>query len=316
MIVTVTVNPSLDRTVEIDALVRGAVHRARGGRVDAGGKGVNIARALTANGYAARAVLPVGGPDGGELVRLLAEAAIDCRAVPIAGAVRTNVSVVEPDGTVTKFNAPGPVLSPSELAALVEATLAAAGDASWVACSGRLTPGADDATYADLVEALHRAACPVAVDSSGPALVAALAAGPDLVKPNAEELADAAGRPLATFGDVVAAAQNLRRAGARAVLASLGGDGSILVEESGAVHGHAPVDAVRSTVGAGDATLAGFLAAGGRGPKALREALAWGAAAVSLPGSRMPGPGDLDHDAVVIHDRIDADRPLDTKVSP
>jgi 1-phosphofructokinase len=94
------------------------------------------------------------------------------------------------------------------------------------------------------------------------------------------------------------------------VLASLGADGAVLVEAGRATYGHARVERPRSAVGAGDAMLAGFLAAGGSGPEALAEALAWGAAAASLPGSRMPTPDDLDHAAVSLADRIDPDRPL------
>jgi 1-phosphofructokinase len=150
----------------------------------------------------------------------------------------------------------------------------------------------------------------VAVDSSGPPLVAALAAGPDLIKPNREELAEASGQPVTTLGEAVAAAEALRARGARAVLASFGADGALLVDETGTSHGLSPVERPRSAVGAGDAMLAGFLAGGGRGREALAEALAWGAAAASLPGSRMPQPGDLDRATVRLADRIDPARPL------
>jgi len=306
----VTPNPSVDRTIEVDTLVRGAVLRARAGRVDAGGKGVNVARALAANGHKARAVLPSGGAEGAQLAALIAMEGIEAVSVPIAAPVRANVSVVEPDGTVTKLNEPGPALSPDEVEALVSATVTAARDASWVVGCGSLPPGVPDDFYARLVRLLRDAGVPVAVDTSGPALVAVLPAQPVLVKPNAEELAEAAGRPVATLGDAIEAAQELRRRGAGAVVASLGADGAVLVDEGGAVHGEAPVARARSTVGAGDAMLAGFLAAGGAGRDALAEALAWGAAATSLPGSRMPTPADLDRAAVRIHDRPEMDRPL------
>jgi len=306
----VTPNPSVDRTIEVDTLVRGAVLRARAGRVDAGGKGVNVARALAANGHKARAVLPSGGAEGAQLAALIAMEGIEAVSVPIAAPVRANVSVVEPDGTVTKLNEPGPALSPDEVEALVSATVTAARDASWVVGCGSLPPGIPDDFYARLVRLLRDAGVPVAVDTSGPALVAVLTAQPVLVKPNAEELAEAAGRPVATLGDAIEAAQELRRRGAGAVVASLGADGAVLVDEGGAVHGEAPVARARSTVGAGDAMLAGFLAAGGAGRDALAEALAWGAAATSLPGSRMPTPADLDRAAVRIHDRPEMDRPL------
>jgi len=220
------------------------------------------------------------------------------------------VSVVEPDGTVTKLNEPGPQLSPEEVEAVTAATVAAAADAEWLACTGSLPPGAPIDFYARVVERLGSAQVKVAVDSSGAPLVAALDAGPDLIKPNREELAEATGRAIFTVGDVVAAAEELRGRGVGTVLASLGADGAVLVDASGATFGSATIDRARSAVGAGDAMLAGFLAGGGAGPDALREALAWGAAAASLPGSRMPTPADLDYAAVVLADRIDPDRPL------
>jgi 1-phosphofructokinase len=131
-----------------------------------------------------------------------------------------------------------------------------------------------------------------------------------LVKPNREELAEASGLPVWTVGQAVTAARTLLDRGAGAVLASLGADGAVLLDATGAWYGEAPVDAPVSSVGAGDATLAGFLVGGGRGPDALRSALAFGAAAVQLPGSRMPGPRDIDPCAVVITDAVPTDRNL------
>ena len=310
MIVTLTPNPSVDRTIEVDALVRGAVLRAIASHVDPGGKGVNVARALAANGHKVRAVLPAGGWEGGQLAALLAPAEVAVVLVPVAGSVRANVSVIEPDGTVTKLNEPGPALSPAEVGAVVTATVTAAGDADWVAVSGSLPPATPVDFYARLIELLRPSGTRVAVDTSGPPLLAALSAGPDVVKPNREELAEASGRPVATLGDAVAAAEDLRGRGAKSVLASLGADGALLVDRGGALHGEAPVARPRSAVGAGDATLAGFLAGGGSGRAALVEALAWGAAATSLPGSRMPEPADLDRAAVLLSSRVDPDRLL------
>jgi 1-phosphofructokinase len=311
VIISLTPNPSVDRTIEVDELVRGAVQRARAARVDPGGKGVNVVRALLANGIAARAVLPLGGAEGRQLATLLDRDGIDLVRVPITGAVRANVSIVEPDGTVTKINEPGPVLSATELDALVAATVAAAAGADWVAVSGSLPPGAPTDLYARLVTRLHAVGVRVAVDGSGPPLARALAAGPDLVKPNAEELAEASGMVIVTLGDAITAAAELRRRGASAVLASLGPDGALLVDGDRTLHGEALVVERRSTVGAGDAALAGFLGAGGEGRDALAAALAWGAAATGLPGSQMPGPDDLDPDSVRLHDVVDSGRVLE-----
>ncbi len=298
MIVTFTANPSVDRTLEIAKLARGAVIRATRTRVDGGGKGVNVTRALAANGHPSIAVLPSGGAEGGQLMALLKAEQLLVQPVPIAGAIRANVTIVEPDGATTKINEPGPTLSDPEVVQLTEALLEAACGADWAVLSGSLPPGAPVDWYATLTLALHDQGVRVAVDTYGTALRETFRAAPDLVKPNQRELAQASGVPVESRADALAAARRIRAAGARTVLASLGADGALLVDDTGAHHGSAGVCAPRSTVGAGDAMLAGFLAAGGSGAEALAEAVAWGTAAVSLPGSRMPAPSDLDRDAV------------------
>lgn len=310
MIITLTVNPSLDRTIEVEHLVRGAVQRARASRLDPGGKGINVSRALAAAERRTRAVLPIGGSDGHELIRRLNAEGVDALAVPIAAATRSNVGVVEADGTTTKLNEVGASLSPAEIVALTNAVVGEAAGADWVVASGSLAPGLPTGYYADLVALLRRTNVRVAVDTSGPALPAAVGAGPALVKPNREELAEASGRAVRTIADAVEAARQLQDRGAHTVLVSLGADGALLVDGAQVSHGEAFVAEPRSTVGAGDALLAGFLCAGGQGHAALTAGLAWGAAAVALPGSRMPTPADLDLSAVRLHDRIDPTRPL------
>ncbi|WP_443613609.1 1-phosphofructokinase family hexose kinase [Actinomadura madurae] len=194
MIVTVTLNPSLDRTIEVDVLTRGAVIRARSARLDPGGKGVNVSRALLANDVASVAVVAVGGADGDQLRRLLETEGMGVRAVRVAGRTRSNVTVVEPGGVVTKLNEPGGPLSPAELDEVGAVVAAEAGAASWVVGCGSLPPGVPDATYADMCRRFAPDGIRVAVDTSGPALRAAVTAGPDLIKPNREELAEAARR--------------------------------------------------------------------------------------------------------------------------
>jgi 1-phosphofructokinase len=310
MILTVTPNPSLDRTYELPSLDRGAVLRAAGDRVDPGGKGVNVSRAVAAAGHRTVAVVPLGGPEGALLDRLLGEHGIEAAGVPVAGSTRVNITLVERDGTLTKVNAAGPDLAPAEAEALLETVRTRSAEADWIACCGSLPRGLRPEWYAELVARTHRAGARVALDTSGAALTAALRERPDVVKPNAEELAEAVGRPLATVGDAVKAAEELRDRGAGAVLASLGADGQLLVDATGVWFGHAPADAVRSNVGAGDASLAGFLTAGGAGPAALAAAVAHGTAAVQLPGSVMPSPADLDPEAVTVTASVPLDRVL------
>ncbi|MER5944723.1 1-phosphofructokinase [Streptomyces sp. NPDC001904] len=310
MILTVTPNPSLDRTYEIPGLDRGEVVRAAGERMDPGGKGVNVSRAVAAAGAPTLAVLPLGGAPGALVAELLDAQGIAVAPVPVAGLTRSNIALAEPDGTLTKINAPGPELGPEEAESLLAAVAERSAGADWIACCGSLPRGLAPDWYADLVARAHGAGARIALDTSGPALLAALKERPDVVKPNAEELAGAVGRPLTTIGDAVEAAEELRAAGAAAVLASLGADGQLLVEASGTWFASAPAAVVRSTVGAGDSSLAGFLIAGGRGPEALASAVAHGAAAVQLPGSAMPTPADLVPDAVTLTTEIPFERPL------
>ncbi len=322
MIVTLTPNPSLDRTLQIEALRRGEVHRATGNRVDPGGKGVNVSRALAAHGVATTAVLPLGGPEGSQLAGLLDGLGVSVRSVPVAGGVRSNITLAEPDGTTTKLNEPGPELSAAEQTSLIDAVLEAAGEGDWVVASGSLPRGVPDAFYAELVPAVHARGAKIVVDSSGAALSAVLAAvaaggpgsAPDLIKPNHEELAEAVGRPLRTLGEVAAAAEELQGRGIATVLASLGADGAILVTGTETMHGEARIAAPVSTVGAGDAGLAGYMscAAVGATPReCLTAALGWGSAATSLPGSRMPAPADVAAITVTLHDKVDTQRLLE-----
>lgn len=254
MILTVTPNPSLDRTYELPGLTRGAVLRATYDRVDPGGKGINVSRAVAAAGHRTIAVAPLGGPEGALLARLLGEHGIEAAGVPIVGSTRINVTLVEPDGTLTKVNAVGPEITVAEAEALLDAVRTRSATTDWIVCCGSLPRGLSRQWYAELVARSHRAGARIALDTSGAALIEALRERPDVIKPNAEELAEAVCRPLETVGDAVKAAEELRERGARSVLASLGADGQLLVDGTGTYFGSARVDAVRSNVGAGDAS--------------------------------------------------------------
>ncbi|MDX1888230.1 hexose kinase [Mycolicibacterium sp. 050158] len=296
MIVTVTPNPSLDRTLHLPRLAPGAVNRAIATMTEPSGKGVNVALALAGAGIEARAVLPIGGATGDELLGRLADLGLRTVAVPIGGQIRSNISLVEADGRSTKVNEPGPELSAAEVDALCAAALDAGEAGGWTLWAGSLPAGfAPDrlaAAVADARSAGHR----VAVDASGAALRAVLSnAGvslPQLIKPNADELAEVVGTTLVTIGDVIAAADALLARGVRTVLVSLGGDGAVLVdaELSEPLHGTAPAQRVVNTVGAGDAFLAGFLAAPGGGADGLASALRFGATAVEHQGTLLGVP--------------------------
>ncbi|HTL40194.1 MAG TPA: 1-phosphofructokinase family hexose kinase [Pseudolysinimonas sp.] len=314
MIVTLTLNPSLDRTVEVDALVRGTLVRTSEPVLEPGGKGVVVARALSANGVSALGIVAVAGPEGAELSHLLELEGILCRFVPVSGRTRSNLTICEPDGTVTKLNEPGSPLTESDLTAIATAIRTSVRDGDWLVFSGSTPPQFDASRVTTLLAEATAAGASIAVDTSGEALEAALASGPRIVKPNRAELAELIGRPLNSVADVVQAAEEVRARGVEYVVVSLGAEGALLVGPGGMVMGESPVDQIRSTVGAGDSFLAGFLSRFSVDEAdidgALVEALTWGAAATRLPGSAVPGPTDLDRSIVQLVWQPDLDRPL------
>jgi 1-phosphofructokinase len=331
MIVTVTPNPSIDRTVTLTApLTRGAVHRVSSATTEPGGKGVNVARALVLAGLDALAVLPAPGTD--PLVTALEASALPFRYVPTAAAVRTNLAITEHDGTTTKLNEPGAALDTGTLDALTRFVTTSAESAEWVVLSGSLPPGVPDHWYAEVVALLARYPCRVAIDTSEGPLAALVAsfdrAAPDLIKPNAEELASVLGlspqalEAAVAQGDpepVVSAARQLVDRGVRAVLATLGAAGAVLVDETGNWMATPPPIAARSTVGAGDASLAGYIRAhvgGAVPPQRLQMAVAYGSAAAALPGSALPTPPQVDLDAVQVTPIAPISPTTNTKVSP
>lgn len=307
MIITLTANPSVDRTLFVAELPRGGIIRSERSRSEPSGKGVNVTLALARHGYATRAVFPAGGYAGLQLTQMLQEAGIDHVAVAVKGDVRSNVSLVEPSGLVTKVNESGPVLTPEESDTFAQVACDQLRHATWLAGCGSLPTGVPATLYARLIDACHGNGVKMAIDAWGTPLSYALPHGPDLIAPNVAELAHAVGRHIRVLGDVVEAAHLLREQGAHAVLASLGPDGAMLVDETGACHGEAPVDVVVSAVGAGDALLAGFLSAGGCGREALTVALRWAAAAVQNEGTLSSFDGATH---AFIHDGIDLTRRL------
>jgi 1-phosphofructokinase len=313
MIITVTPNPSIDRTVTLPGeLVRGAVHRVTSVFSEPGGKGVNVARALTLAGLETVAVLPAAEHD--PILAGLRDQAVAYHAVPVAAGVRTNLTITENDGTTTKINEPGTALEPSEAEELAWAVMQRAKADHWVVLSGSLPPGLPDSWYSEMVAALKARGCKVAVDTSDAPLTALAErleqAAPDLIKPNSEELAGLAGVTAESLedavsrgdaGPVVAAARRLIDRGVGSVLATLGAAGAVLVNADGGWLATPPPITPRSTVGAGDSSLAGYVRADVLGADAagrLQMAVAYGSGAAALPGSALPTPAQINLDDV------------------
>ena len=325
MIVTVTPNPSIDRTLDVPAVRRGEVIRVRAATSEAGGKGINVSRALATMGVATSAIAPGSAATKARLDDLLG-GSITLRTVEIEGDIRTNLSLVEPDGTVTKVNEPGPTLDEATAARLLDDIVAAALEIldadragsgptpaegpgeRWVVASGSLPPGLPDGFYAELAARMPDDVR-VAIDADRSVLRAVVGRRVALLKPNHVELEELMGRSLATLGDVADAAAELVAGGADTVLVSLGSDGALVADRDGACHAEATIDDLANPVGAGDALLAGFVAAGAR-RSALPAAIAWSVAACRAAGTRMPPVTPRDEAAVVLRPSVDRDRRL------
>ena len=292
-IVTVTFNAAVDQTAGIPNFTAGEVNRVAWDQSDAGGKGVNVASFLADFGHAV-GVTGLLGADNTELfVRLFAEKALIDRFVRVPGHTRVNVKIVdEVRNQVTDINFPGVVAGAGDFDAVVAAVDAFAdAGARWFVLSGSLPAGLPATSYRDLVTRLRKRGSRIALDTSGEALALATDAGADVIKPNIAELGELVGGPLDDERSIIAAAQDLRRRGIAVVAVSMGARGAILVDAVGAFHAAPPAVPVRSTVGAGDAMVAGLVHGrllGLEGEQLARLATAFSLGALGELGPRLP----------------------------
>lgn len=282
MIVTVTLNPALDITHTVASLVPHSSHRVTDVGAQAGGKGINVARVLHTLGLPTVAVAYRGGLSGAAIAADLDSHGIAHRLVDITGENRRTFTVVDiGTGDATVFNEAGPAVSADEWHALREQVHRLLPDASVLVLAGSLPPGLPVTAYAQLAGAAAQAGVPVILDAAGPPLRTGVAAGPNVVKPNATELAEATGLP-----DPLAAAEALRTAGAQVVVASLGPEGLLAVTPDGTLRAGPPEPLAGNPTGAGDSVVAA-IAAGIHGgtpwPHRLAEAVALSAATVLAP---------------------------------
>ncbi|GAA3050432.1 tagatose 6-phosphate kinase [Streptomyces olivoverticillatus] len=298
MILTVTLNAALDLTYRVPRLRPHTSHRVARAVERPGGKGVNVARVLAALGHDTVVTGFVGGPTGETLRRLLAESTgpLTDALVPITGTTRRTVAVVdEASGDTTQLNEAGPDVSPEEWTAFDDRYTRLLRDARAVALCGSLPPGVPVGAYAHLVRQARAQHVPVLLDTSGEPLRRGIAARPDVVKPNAAELAALTGST-----DPLRATLDARRRGAHAVAASLGPDGMLAVTPDGTWRATPPDRLTGNPTGAGDSAVAGLLSAWSTGlpwPDRLARAVALSAATV-----RAPAAGEFD--AAVYEDAL------------
>lgn len=262
--VTVTLHPAVDRTITVHRFTAGAVNRVEHDRSSPGGKGVNVASALADHGCRVAATGLLGRHGSEPFDALFARKAIADGFVRVAGTTRTGIKIVDPAlHQTTDINFSGPAPTAADLEALAK-TMGEL-DARCFVIAGSLPPGVDDRLYGDLVATLRERHRKVLVDTSGEPLRHALLALPDIVKPNIHELEALLGVKLAGEAAVIAAARELVARGVGMVVVSMGGGGACFVTAERAVVARPPEVEVESTVGAGDAMVAGLVAAELRG---------------------------------------------------
>jgi tagatose 6-phosphate kinase len=284
MILCVCLNPAMDVTYAVDELVDGETHRAEVIGRRAGGKALNVARVLRQLGEPVLATGLAGGADGEALLADLAGAGVAAEFAAIAGQSRRTTTVY--DGRrATGFYEVGPEVSDAEWRSFRSLSTRLLADAAVVVISGSQPPGVPVDAYAQLTRLAAAAGAAVVLDAAGPALSAALAARPDLVKPNRRELAELLGRGLDGLDDLLAAGRTLVEAGAGSVLVSLGPDGLVALTPDGRFRARVPIPVAGNPTGAGDALAAAVARSMRRGedwPTRLAEGVAVAAASVTV----------------------------------
>ena len=286
-ILTLTLNPALDLTVRLQSLQPGALNRSLGQSSHAAGKGLNVAQVLADLGHKVTVGGFLGAANAGPFEALFARRGFIDAFVRVPGETRSNIKLAEQDGRITDLNGPGPQVEARHQAELLEQLEQIAAGHDAVVVAGSLPQGVSPEWFAGLLRRLKALGLPLVLDSSGAALRAGLAVGPWLIKPNAEELAEACALPSETGAELHAAALRLRQQGVEHVLLSRGAEGVSWFGPDIALQAQPPRVEVVSTVGAGDsllaATLHGLLA-GWPAERSLRLATAIAAQAVTQIG--------------------------------
>jgi 1-phosphofructokinase len=308
-VVTLTPSPTLDRTYFVRDLVEGGVNRAERVGEELAGKGINVSRGLQLVNMAAPGVIPIGNADPGVLKRTGSSFLIP---LWVDGTLRVSTTVVEYDGPTTKINENPRPLYQRDWQSVVDLTERTVKDygAKWLVVAGAHPEIVETGMVIDLqplFDRMEALGVRVILDTSGPALRHwAQRGSATIMKPNSYELSECVSKDLTTIGDVIDAARELNDWGVNCVMASLGVDGIVAVTKTHAIHAYTKPVRVINTVGAGDSTIAGFLAAvagevsdpsaygvGFDVAKGIAAAVQWGAAKVQQPTSGLQSIANL-----------------------
>ena len=292
MIVTVTMNPAVDKTVEIDTFQYRGLNRARRTELDAGGKGINVSKTICELGGQSVATGFLGGHNGQFIERALEQYGITTDFVWVPGETRTNTKIVEKDGTLTELNEPGFLVSTENIAALKKKLIDYANEETMFVFAGSIPRGVSKDIYKELICAVKGKGAYVLLDADGEVLRNALEAKPNVVKPNKMELIGLLGlKENADIEELVSGAKSIQKKGIENVVVSLGKEGAIfLMGNDSIVCDSLPVK-VSSCVGAGDAMVAAFAYAWEKGleqEETIRLCMATSAGAVTTNGTKPP----------------------------
>lgn len=292
MIYTVTLNPAIDKTVEVGNFSAGGVNRVQSVRKDAGGKGINVSKCLKELGAETVAAVILAGDIGKQLAMMLKQMRIPLLRVDAPGENRVNLKIIDPvKGENTDINEPGPQIQAETLEQLKKKLGHSVGKGDIVILSGSLPAGADKDLYGQWTEYFRAHGALVYLDADGEAMQKGMAAIPYMIKPNNFELAALMGKESLTREEMIAESKRLLATGIQEIVISLGGDGALFVSNEGCYHAPALNVEVKSTVGAGDSVVAAMAYAKAKNlsrEQTIRLAVAIGAASVMQTGTQSP----------------------------
>ena len=292
MIVTVTLNPAIDKTVEIDELLPGGLNRIQKVEYDAGGKGINVSKTIQQLGGTSIAAGFLGGNAGKIIETVLNDSGIQNDFIWVDGETRTNTKVYEKNGEVTELNEPGPEIAPEHLEQLIKKLEGYADENTLFVLAGSIPNGVDQTVYATITERVHRRGAKVLLDADGELFRSGLEAGPDMIKPNRVELEEYAGFDYrASIEELLQTAKGLQSKGIQTVAVSMGRGGAMFVREGYEVRCPALTVKAHSTVGAGDAMVAALSYAWSQNldnEQTVQLCMAASAGAVTTIGTKPP----------------------------
>jgi len=289
LIVTLTINPAIDRILSVDRLAFEDRSYVNSTRESAGGRGINASAVLHTFGAETTAVFPSGGASGKRLESLLSDCGFLIAVVPIHNPIRTNLTVTDKHGLTVNLNETGPAFNKAEVARVERVVKERLEHATWLMVCGSLPPGVPSSLYAKLITMARERKVKTLLHADGQALREGIEAKPTVVTPNQQEAERLLGRTLLTRTHGLEAAELIRHMGPEMVVLSLGSRGAIGAFADGLVEAIPPrVDAV-CPIGAGDALSAAYIWSMTRKANAA-EALRWGVAA-GTASSRLPGMG-------------------------